>query len=97
MSRLEEDKRIMQVLGRATYGMKQCNKPMTKWEKIKFFFNIKRWWNMWKLKQALKKQWHSDRKRYRDTAKELRALQKEQEKQRLQYDMTRYEWRRPSC
>lgn len=77
MSRLEEEKRIMQVLTRASYGINRekayasCDQygVMTKWQKfmvkVKFIFNIKNWWNIFMLRRSLKKRWEGERKLYR--------------------------------
>lgn len=82
MSRLEEEKRIMQVLTRASYGMSRekafasCDQygVMTKWQKfmvkVKFIFNIKSWWNIIMLRRNLKKRWKEERKLYRKQIKE---------------------------
>ena len=82
MSRLEEEKRIMQVLTRASYGMSRekayasCDQygVMTKWQKfmvkVKFIFNIKSWWNILMLRRNLKKRWEGERKLYRKKIKD---------------------------
>ncbi len=82
MSRLEEEKRIMQVLTRASYGMSRekafasCDQygVMTKWQKFmvkaKFIFNLKSWWNILMLRRNLKKRWKEERKLYRKQIKE---------------------------
>lgn len=114
MSKLEEEKRFMQVLTRASYGMSRENEflkctdygVMTKWQrfkmKVKFVFNIKKWWNLFMLKRELKKNWNVDRKRYKEAAKELKAFRKEMEKKYgtddLSYNMDRGEWTpQPGC
>jgi len=73
MSRLEEEKRITQVLSRASYGMRRedefskCDEygKMTKWQrfkmKAKFIFNIRRWWNLFQLRRELKKKWKTEK------------------------------------
>ena len=73
MSRLEVEKRIAQVLSRASYGMRRedefnkCDEygKMTKWQrfkmKVKFVFNIRRWWNLFQLRRELKKKWKTDK------------------------------------
>ncbi len=82
MSRHEEEKRIMQVLTRASYGMSRekafasCDQygVMTKWQKfmvkVKFIFNVKSWWNILMLRRNLKKRWKEERKLYRKQIKE---------------------------
>lgn len=78
MSRLEEEKRIAQVLSRASYGIarenayKSCEEygVMTKWQKlkmkIKFIFDIKRWWNLFQLRRYLKKAWKEEKRLYKE-------------------------------
>jgi len=110
MSKFEEEKRIMQVLTRASYGMSRekeflkCENygVMTNWQKfkikLKFIFNIKRWWSLLMLKHALKKNWSADRKRYRKTSKELKKMAKKYGTNDLSYDMVLGEWKpRPGC
>ena len=98
MNKLQEELRMMQVIGRATYGMKNTGFytgtdrkgekfPMftfnkSWYAKLKFWLNPKRLWTMWKLKCDLKKLWGADRKRYNEAAKELKAYRKEMEKKR---------------
>ena len=77
MSKLEEEKRFMQVLTRASYGMSRENEflkceeygVMTKWQrfkmKLKFIFNFKKWWHLFMLRRELKKSWGVDRKQYK--------------------------------
>ena len=114
MSKLEEEKRIMQVLTRASYGMSRekeflkCEDygVMTNWQKfkmkLKFIFNIKRWWNLLMLKHALKKNWSAYRKKYKEASKEFKAMRKEMAKKYgttdLSYDMVSDKWKpRPGC
>ena len=110
MSKFEEEKRIMQVLTRASYGMSRekeflkCENygVMTNWQKfkmkLKFIFNIKRWWNLLMLKHALKKNWNVDRKKHRKASKELKKMAKKYETNDLSYDMVLGEWKpRPGC
>ena len=109
MSKLEEEKRFMQVLTRASYGMSRENEfmkceeygVMTKWQrfkmKFKFIFNFKKWWYLFMLKRELKKSWGVDRERYKKASKELEKKRKEMAKKYgtddFTYDMTRGEWR----
>lgn len=101
MSKLEEEKRIIQVLTRASYGMARekayasCDEygVLTKWQKLKiklkFIFNIKGWWNIFMLKRSLKKRWKEERKRYKKMAKEEEARREK---------LYGKDWRyRPSC
>jgi hypothetical protein len=72
MSGFEKEKRMLQVLTRATYGMKRekayvlCDEygNITKWQKfkmkLKFIFDIKGWWNIFMLKRELKKKWREN-------------------------------------
>ena len=104
MSRLEEQKRIMQVLSRASYGMnrekeyEKCEEygVMTKWQKIKmkikFIFNIKRWWNLLMLRRDLMKNWKLTREKYRDSEKELKAFDKEMKDKGMRYNMDSGNW-----
>ena len=109
MSKLEEEKRFMQVLTRASYGMSRENEfmkceeygVMTKWQrfkmKFKFIFNFKKWWHLFMLRRELKKSWGVDRKQYKKASKELEKKRKEMAKKYgtddFTYDMTRGEWR----
>ena len=109
MSKLEEEKRFMQVLTRASYGMSRENEflkceeygVMTKWQrfkmKLKFIFNFKKWWHLFMLRRELKKSWGVDRERYKKASKELEKKRKEMAKKYgtddFTYDMTRGEWR----
>lgn len=82
MSKLEEEKRIIQVLTRASYGIARekayasCDEygVLTKWQKLKiklkFIFNIKSWWNIFMLRRNLKKRWEGERKLYKKQIKE---------------------------
>lgn len=109
MSKLEEEKRFIQVLTRASYGMSRENEfmkcedygVMTKWQrfkmKFKFIFNFKKWWHLFMLRRELKKSWGADRKQYKKASKELEKKRKEMAKKYgtddFTYDMTRGEWR----
>lgn len=109
MSKLEEEKRFIQVLTRASYGMNRENEflkckdygVMTKWQrfkmKLKFIFNFKKWWHLFMLRRELKMSWGVDRKQYKKAAKELEEKRKEMTKKYgtndFTYDMTRGEWR----
>jgi hypothetical protein len=93
MSKLEEQKRIIQVLTRASYGMnrelayQKCEDygVMTKWQKfkmaLKFIFNFKMWWNLFMLRRNLVKKWKPERKNYKDKIKEIEALRKQAKKE----------------
>ena len=108
MSKIEEEKRIMQVLTRASYGMKReleyqkCEDygVMTKWQKfkmkLKFVFDIKRWWNLFMLRRSLVKKWKPERVGYRDKIKEIEALRKQAKKENKDYSIDMW-YPRPGC
>ena len=105
MSKLQEEMRMMQILGRATYGMKRYGTcpvkelytmPKQGWfSKLLFWLNPKRLWNIWKLKQDFKKLWKGTRERRNEATKEINAYKKERVKQGqpLRYDVDKSEWR----
>jgi hypothetical protein len=69
MSKLEEEKRIIQVLTRASYGMnREKAYASSRWHKfmvkVKFIFNVKNWWNILMLRRSLKKRWKDERIKY---------------------------------
>jgi len=108
MSSLEEQKRIIQVLTRASYGMnrelayQKCEDygVMTKWQKfkmaLKFIFNIKMWWNLFMLRRNLVKKWKPERKNYKDKIKEIEALRKQAKKEGKNYGVDMW-YPRPGC
>ena len=73
MPRLEEEKRITQVLSKASYGIhrekefSKCDEygKITKWQRfkmnVKFIFNIKKWWILFQLRRELKKKWKTEK------------------------------------